>query len=212
MVTRTRTAVAVVAAALALGACAPSSASLIDDKGTAPATEEGSAEETVEEAPLPPGFYLSGEFVELGPRDLNAPEPEWISPCDEIPDEVLEKAGLDSSRTKQGDFAGMTTCVAEPHDPNLFPLSVGITTGPTFLEELIHEENRNPDYSSSAVPGAVLYEPRDGTRDFCAIGVDTDRGFFAVNASVHAQQFSFEQKCEVATVAIETIYLELRGE
>ena len=212
MVTRTRTAVAVVAAALALGACAPSSASLIDDNGTAPAAEEGSAEETVEEAPLPPGFYLSGEFVELGPRDLNAPEPEWISPCDEIPDEVLEKAGLDSSTKGQGEFAGMTTCSAEPHDPDLFLMWVSITTGPTFLEELMHEEHRNPDYSISAVRGAVVYQPRNGMTDFCAVGVDTDRGFFAVNASVHAEHFSFEQKCEVATAAFETIYFELRGE
>lgn len=197
---------------MALGACAPSSASLIDDNGTAPATEEGSAEETVEEAPLPPGFYLSGEFVELGSRDLNAPEPEWISPCDEIPDEVLEKAGLDSSTKGQGDFAGMTTCVAEPHDPDLYLMWVGIIAGPTIVEDLLNEGDRKVDYSSITVPGAVAYQPRDGMEGFCAVAVDTDRGFFAVNASVHAEHFSFEQKCEVATQTLDTIYLELRGE
>ncbi|AKK11662.1 DUF3558 family protein [Corynebacterium uterequi] len=162
---------------------------------------------------LPPGFYLSGEFVELGPRDPNAPDPEWIDPCNEIPEEILEDIGMKRGTRSGGTSFGMNGCSGPVSkkltDGKEYPVSrivQSMTAGPTLNQQfLAHPEFTSDDFLED-VPGVLVLR----NEEECGLSVDTKRGLFVVNASSRLGVFSGDELCEVATKSFYRLYNELR--
>ncbi|AKK11372.1 DUF3558 domain-containing protein [Corynebacterium uterequi] len=164
---------------------------------------------TVTNTDLPPGFYLSGEFVELGPRDPNAPEPEWIDPCNEIPEDIGMKRGTRAG----GKIFGMNGCsgpVSKKLTNNveypIYEIDQGLTAGPTFNEQIISQQEVDSVNFLDDVPGVVV---RKRERD-CHLSIDTERGFFSVGVRGAKGGIGGDEACEIATKSFYRLYNQLR--
>ncbi|AIT62259.1 hypothetical protein CDOO_05565 [Corynebacterium doosanense CAU 212 = DSM 45436] len=181
--------------------------------GTSDTTAEVSGETSEEPVPadLPPGFFLSGEFVELRPYDVNDPNVKWIKPCTEIPEEVLGGTGLDLEFSVDDGFADMWTCSAEVEGLDNWGTSISITTGPTPVSQFVDAGLAVDGISSTLVPQAVAHQIFGGGEALCSVSVDTARGYFSISALDYDETKPFLPKCELAKAQFESIYSQLRG-
>ncbi|WP_144412312.1 DUF3558 domain-containing protein [Corynebacterium uterequi] len=162
---------------------------------------------------LPPGFYLSGEFVKLGPRDPNAPDPEWIDPCNEIPEEILEDIGMKRGTRSGGTSFGMNGCTGPVNkrltngvEYPLYKVDQGITAGPTPIQQfLAHPDLHSSDYLDD-VPDVLVLK----NQEECDLTMDTERGLFAVSVGVSRGVMGSDEACEIATKSFYRIYNQLR--
>lgn len=183
----------------------------ITDPENQPADSTPAAQEAIVET-LPPGFFLSGEFVELGPHDPNDPNIEWIRPCTEIPDAILAGTGLDLEFTVDHDFAGMTSCAAPYMDDELGYTTVFITGGPTPISQYI-ELGRSVEVPvERRLEEILVHRMSDRELPSCAASVDTNRGLFMVAVDNHNPAVTLDHKCPLALSQFESIYFMLRGE
>ncbi|WP_158408118.1 hypothetical protein [Corynebacterium uterequi] len=163
---------------------------------------------------LPEGFYLSGEFLEFKPRDPSAPDPEWIDPCNEIPEEVLEDIGMKRGERSGGTYFGLVGCSASvdenlKHDPDLVGRDYGlvINGGPPFNSEYVERGMRIEDRKLEGIDGAIFNSmPGNG----CFISADTPRGIFIVSVRHHSEERPISEHCDMAEKAFYKIYNSLR--
>lgn len=181
--------------------------------GTSDTTAEVSGETSEESVPadLPPGFFLSGEFVELRPYDVNDPTVEWIKPCTEIPEEVLGGTGLNLEFSVDDGFADMWTCSADIEDFAHWGSSISITTGPTPVSQFVDAGLVVEGVESEILPQATIHRIFGGDDTVCAASLDTSRGYFSVSAMNFEEQMPIESKCGLAISQIDSIYTDLRG-
>ncbi|WP_144412237.1 DUF3558 domain-containing protein [Corynebacterium uterequi] len=162
---------------------------------------------------LPPGIYLNGDFVELTIRDPNGPEQEWIDPCNEIPEEVLEELGLKRGKRSGGKWFGMDGCTGNPSvkisgktSLETEQIMLSLTAGPTPYHQFLNDPNRVESQSLKDLPDA-LFRKFDQQ---CDIVVDTRRGIFIVGAGSLVRGATDEGYCQMATRAFYKIYNSLR--
>lgn len=179
--------------------------------GTSDTTAEVSGETSEESVPadLPPGFFLSGEFVELRPYDVNDPTVEWIKPCTEIPEEVLGGTGLNLEFSKDDQIGEMTACDAEVDSPEFYGTGIVISTGPTLTQQFRDEGTLQPE-TSREIPELVSHELVASYSEACSASVDTDRGLFSVTAMQSDPTSSLSDLCKLAVSQFESIYHDLR--
>lgn len=180
--------------------------------GTSDTTAEVSGETSEEPVPadLPPGFFLSGEFVELRPYDVNDPNVEWIKPCTEITEGVLGGTGLDLEFSVDDQIGEMTGCVANIESSENWGATIMITTGPTPVSQFIDAGLVETSVKSESVPQVVVHRIFGADDSVCAASVDTSRGYFSVSMMDFDETRPFLPKCELAVDQFETIYQLLR--
>lgn len=178
----------------------------------APAPQAVAEEAAVTDTELPPGFYFNGEFVELGDFDPEGPV-DLINMCDDLPDEVLHKAGM-----KRVELSGASknpsglTCTFVPSDEKQNFGSYGFMSDgiplATFQEEglLLNEE------AVSAIPGLYTFtsNPFQPDQD-CFASVTTERGRISFDYHDYSEPLSQDELCARAIQALEIVYFELRG-
>lgn len=174
-------------------------------------TASGGASEESVPADLPPGFFLSGVFVELRPYDVNDPNVQWIKPCTEIPEEVLGGTGLNLEFSKDDHMGEMTACLAHVESFDYWDTTILVTTGPTPVSQFVDAGLAEERIQSSVVPQAVAHQIFGGGEALCSVSVDTSRGYFSVSALDYNETKPFLPKCELALSQFESIYSQLRG-
>lgn len=195
-------------------ACTSVACSAEQEQGEPPrAASEVSGETTTVSAPveLPPGFFLSGEFVELGPYDPSDPAVEWIKPCTEIPADVLGGTGLDLKFSADDGFADMWTCSAKVEDLDYWGTTISITTGPTPVKQFVDAGLAVNGAKSERIPQAVVHEIFGSTGDTCAASLETTRGYFSVSAMNFDYSIPLLDRCSLAVSQLENLYQLLRG-
>ncbi|AKK11373.1 DUF3558 domain-containing protein [Corynebacterium uterequi] len=162
---------------------------------------------------LPPGFYLSGEFVELGPRDPNAPEPEWIDPCNEIPEDILEDIGMKRGTRSGGTIFGVNGCsgpVSEKLTNNIeYPTNQiiqGILSGPAPNSQFLTHSDFASNGFLEDIPGVITLKNDEG----CGLSTDTERGLFVIYIDDIGENLTGDEACEIATKSFYRLYNQLR--
>lgn len=161
---------------------------------------------------LPPGFYLGGEFVELGPFDPQDSSIDPIRACEEIPEEVFEAAGLRQDLGGQEVYFEMTSCSFSIDSPGYDDALATIVSGTTTTDELISKSHYSKIAPDSEIPGLVQFELPDDENRACRTSIDTSRGLFHVVIDDFTQGLSRKELCDKSVFIHTNLYQSLRGE
>lgn len=159
---------------------------------------------------LPPGFYLGGEFVELGPFDPQDSSIDPIRACEEVPEEVFEAVGLVAYPESRVDVGDATTCSIALQGSEE-PLSGSITGSFATFERLREESIILDENPSQRVSGIVAHQDRLDADRACHISAETSRGHLAIVIEDFSRSTDEKILCSMATQTFESIYFQLRG-
>ncbi|AWB81577.1 hypothetical protein C3B44_03715 [Corynebacterium yudongzhengii] len=202
-------AIAVVAVAGSLVAACGLTGTLVNLQPRQNAAESAGETEPQE---LPPGFYLSGEFVELTKLDPDDKDLEPIRACEEIPPEVFEEAGIEPITGEQSNNFGMTSCgfaFIEDYETNR---RITMTGGFNLVSNLVAKSATTDAEASDILPSLVTHQRHDEARTACAASLDTSRELLSVASTDSREMTSDAELCQTATSVAELIYLQLQGE
>lgn len=192
--------------ACSLNACSLAVAGKADSAMT---TTTSSSSQTSDDE-LPPGFYLGGEFVELGPFDPTDPELEPIRACEEIPEEVLAKAGLAGPPSAHVDIADSTGCTLQVSEVDTNVVAT-ITSGTAATQALVNDGRLLNPAPSELIDGLVAHQFELDEGRSCQATTDTSRGHLAIVVDDFSQSTSEEALCFQAVEFFESLIFLLRG-
>ena len=167
---------------------------------------------TTAPAELPPGFYFDGEFVALGDFDPEGPV-DLINMCDNLPDEVLHKAGMKRVEWLEPlHSARGTVCSFDPYEEgsgaDTYNYMADLIPKSRFEEEGLVIDTA-PD---SLIPGTYTFTSQIHTEATdCHASIDTVRGRMSFGYADYSNSFDLQQLCRQAVLTLETIYFDLRG-
>ncbi|WP_158268649.1 DUF3558 family protein [Corynebacterium yudongzhengii] len=160
---------------------------------------------------LPPGFYLSGEFVELTEFDPEDPGLEPIRACEEITPEAFHEMGLELVTGEQLDSFGMTGCGVRPIDSSGSRAMISLTAGPSQVDGLVDRSAHHEWSPTPLLEDFVLLQYEHDIDSACAVSTDTSRGLLSVTYNDYSSNRSNEELCGAVIDVTEAIYQQLRG-